>query len=98
MKLTRQKLKQIVLEELNRLDEVSNEEVQVATAQAMAQGDMVNGSSDGQILANIDKTLNVLVHLISGLTDKSMQGACEAPINSLRDVLDQIKRDDGTAM
>ena len=55
MKLSRARLKQIVTEEIRRMDEVSNEEVQIATMQAMAQGEAVNNSSDPEIIQQIQK-------------------------------------------
>lgn len=90
MKLSRARLKQIVTEEISRLEEVSNEEVQIATMQAMAQGEAVNNSSDPEIIQQIQMAVTALAHLVSGLTDGSMKGACMAPLNSFQEAIAQI--------
>lgn len=90
MQLTRKRLKQIISEELNRLEEVKNEEVQLATMQAMAQGDAVNNSSDPEILQQIEHAVTAISHLVSGLSDGSMKGACMAPLNSFQAVFDSV--------
>jgi len=90
MKLSRARLKQIVTEEIRRMDEVSNEEVQIATMQAMAQGEAVNNSSDPEIIQQIQMAVTALAHLVSGLTDGSMKGACMGPLNSFQEVIAQV--------
>jgi hypothetical protein len=93
MKLSRSRLKQIISEELERMGEVKNDAVQLATLQAMAQGDAVNQSSDPEIIQQIQHAVKALAHLVSGLTDGSMKGACQAPLNSFQEVLDQVHSD-----
>tara|TARA_R110002126_G_scaffold263981_1_gene406876 strand:- start:2590 stop:2928 length:339 start_codon:yes stop_codon:yes gene_type:complete len=93
MKLSRSRLKQIITEELDRVEEVKNDAVQLATMQAMAQGDAVNKSSDPEIIQQIQHAVKALAHLVSGLTDGSMKGACQAPLNSFQEVLDQVHSD-----
>ena len=93
MKLTTARLKKIISEELDRLNEVKNEEVQLATMQAMAQGDAVNSSSDPEIVQQIQHAVKALSHLVSGLSDGSMKGACMGPLNSFQQVLDQVHSD-----
>ena len=93
MKISKARLKQIISEELNRLEEVKNEEVQLATLQAMAQGEAVNQSSDPEIVQQIQHAVKALSHLVSGLSDGSMKGACLAPLNSFQEVLDQVHSD-----
>ena len=93
MKLSRTRLKQIIAEELDRVEEVKNDAVQLATLQAMAQGEAVNQSSDPEINQQIQHAVKALAHLVSGLTDGSMKGACQAPLNSFQEVLDQVHSD-----
>tara|TARA_R110000751_G_scaffold104978_1_gene200595 strand:+ start:507 stop:845 length:339 start_codon:yes stop_codon:yes gene_type:complete len=93
MKLSRSRLKQIITEELDRVEEVKNDAVQLATMQAMAQGDAVNKSSDPEIIQQIQHAVKALAHLVSGLTDGSMKGACQGPLNSFQEVLDQVHSD-----
>lgn len=93
MKLSRARLKQIITEELERVEEVKNDAVQLATLQAMAQGEAVNKSSDPEIIQQIQHAVKALAHLVSGLTDGSMKGACQAPLNSFQEVLDQVHAD-----
>ena len=93
MKLSRTRLKQIIAEEIDRVEEVKNDAVQLATLQAMAQGDAVNQSSDPEIIQQIQHAVKALAHLVSGLTDGSMKGACQAPLNSFQEVLDQVHSD-----
>lgn len=93
MKLTKQRLKQIISEEFTRLNEIKNEEVQIATMQAMAQGDAVNNSSDPEIIQQIQHAVTALSHLVSGLSDGSMKGACMGPLNSFKEVVDQVHVD-----
>ncbi len=93
MKLTKQRLKQIISEEYDRMNEVKNEEVQLATMQAMAQGEAVNNSSDPEIIQQIKHAVSALSHLVSGLSDGSMKGACMGPLNSFKEVVDQVHHD-----
>ena len=93
MQLTRRRLKQIISEELDRREEVKNDAVQLATMQAMAQGDAVNNSSDPEILQQIQHAISAISHLVSGLSDGSMKGACMGPLNSFQQVLDQVDGD-----
>ena len=93
MKLTRDRLKQIISEELEHMEEVKNDAVQLATMQAMAQGEAVNQSSDPEIVQQIQHAVKALSHLVSGLSDGSMKGACMGPLNSFQEVLDQVHSD-----
>ena len=93
MKLTRTRLKQIISEELERMEEIKNDAVQLATMQAAEQEQAVNGSSDADILKQIQHGVKALAHLVSGLTDGSMKGACMGPLNSFQEVLDQVHSD-----
>ena len=93
MKLSRARLKQIITEEMDRMEEIKNDAVQIATMQAAAQGDASNQSSDTEILQNIAGAVKALAHLISGLSDKSMQAACLAPLNSLHGIIDEVSVD-----
>lgn len=93
MNITRKRLKQIISEELDLLSEVKNEEVQLVTMQANEQNDAVNNSSDEMIIQQIQKTIQGLAHLVSGLSDGAMRGACTAPLNSFQQVFDAIGPD-----
>lgn len=93
MKLSKRRLKQIVTEEISRLEEVSNEEVQLATMHAVAQGEAVNNSSDSEIMQQIQMAVKALAHLVSGLSDGSMKGACMAPLNSFQEAIAQVGTD-----
>jgi hypothetical protein len=90
MKLSRSRLKQIITEELERVEEIKNDAVQLATLQAVAQGEAVNKSSDPEILQQIQHAVKALSHLVSGLSDGSMKGACQAPLNSFQEALDNV--------
>ena len=93
MKLSRARLKQIISEELDRVEEVKNDAGQLATLQAMAQGEAVNQSSDPEIVQQIQHAVKALSHLVSGLSDGSMKGACMGPLNSFQEVLGQVHSD-----
>jgi hypothetical protein len=93
MNITKRKLKQIILEELDRLEEVSNEEVQIATMQAVAQGEAVNNSTDAEIMQQVHMAVKALAHLVSGVSDGSMQGALMGPLNSFQEAISAIEAD-----
>ena len=94
MQLTKKRLKQIISEELDRMEEIKNDAVQLATLQrAVDQEQAVNNSSDGDIIKQIEHNVNVLAHLVSGLSDGSIRGACMGPLNSFQNVFDQIRHD-----
>jgi len=93
MKLSRKRLKQIITEEVDRMEEIKNDAVQLATLQAMAQGEAVNKSSDPEIIQQIQHAVKALAHLVSGLSDKSMQAACQGPLNSFHEVIDEVHAD-----
>tara|TARA_R110000824_G_scaffold17870_1_gene71645 strand:- start:816 stop:1175 length:360 start_codon:yes stop_codon:yes gene_type:complete len=90
MKLSRSKLKQIISEELERVEEIKNDAVQLATMQAVAQGEAVNKSSDTEIIDKIQHAVTALEQLISGLKDGDAKGICTGPLNSFQDALRQI--------
>jgi hypothetical protein len=93
MKLSRSRLKQIINEEFERVEEVKNDAVQLATLQAMAQGEAVNKSSDPEIIQQIQHAVTALEHLVSGLSDVSTKGTCMAPLNSFQNALDTVNFD-----
>lgn len=90
MKLSRSKLKQIIAEELGRVEEIKNDAVQLATMQAVAQGEAVNKSSDPEIIDKMNHAITALEHLISGLSDVDIKGACMGPLNSFQDAMREI--------
>lgn len=108
MKLTRKRLKQIILEEVNRLDERKPEEVAISTAQssaeqaAIAQGyataedaiDRVNGTEDPELIKQIIEYAEAILERTSRLSDNTMKAACEATLDipGLQQIIDSINQ------
>lgn len=108
MKLTRNRLKQIIKEEISRLDEIKPEEAAISTAKSAAdqaariQGyataedamDRVNGSEDPELLNQIIEFAEAILERTSRLSDNAMAAACEATLNisGLQEIIDNINR------
>lgn len=106
MKLTRGRLKQIIQEEVNRLDEMKPEEAAIATAKsaaedaAIAQGyataedamDKVNGTEDSELIRQIFEHAEAILERASRLSDNAMRAACEATLDipGLQQIIDNI--------
>lgn len=91
MKLTRNRLKRIISEEMERLTEVDNSRVQIATAQSMM--DDVNQTGDPKLIDEVCVLLDQIITVTSNLSDGSMQGAIITHIQSLKSLIDEIKED-----
>jgi len=108
MKLTRKRLKQIILEEANRLDEMKPEVAAIATAQsaaeqaAIVQGyataedaiDRVNGTEDPELIKQIIEYAEAILERTSRLSDNTMKAACEATLDipGLQQIIDSINQ------
>jgi len=108
MKLTKARLRHIIAEEYNRLDEVDTEEAAIATAKsdaefaARAAGyataedtiDRVNGTEDPELIKQIIEYAEAILERASRLSDNTMKAACEATINisGLQQVIDDINQ------
>ena len=79
MKITKQRLKEIVAEEISRLIEVDNNMAQIQTAQHLADKDVLRKGStaaDQTDAVNNSDDENIIIQvkaLISGLTDSRKQ-------------------------
>lgn len=95
MKITKQKLKEIVAEEIKKLTEVSDDEAQIATAKHLAdssaqgQVNQVNNSGDDGILENIFNLAQNINNLILGLDDSSKKDALVNAVANLVTIADQ---------
>jgi hypothetical protein len=91
MKITRSRLKQIISEEMGRISEVSNDRVEIATAQSMM--DDVNQTGDPKLVDEVCALLDQIVTVTSNLSDGSMRGAIIDHVQSLKGLIDEIKED-----
>lgn len=91
MKLTRSRLKRIISEEMDRLTEVDNNRVEIATAQSMM--DDINQTGDPKLIDEVCVLLDQIVSVTSNLSDGSMRGAIIAHVQSLKTLVDEIKED-----
>ena len=98
MKITKQRLKEIVSEEIQKMNEIDNSQVQVATAQHLAstardQINNVNQSSDEEILDRVYDLAQDMNKFIMGLDDGSKKGALVAAIANVMNIVGQIEED-----
>ena len=98
MKITKQRLKEIISEELQKMNEVDHSEVQVATAQHLAstardQINNVNQSSDEDILDRVYDLAQDMNKFIMGLDDGSKKGALVAAIANVMEIVSQIEEE-----
>jgi hypothetical protein len=91
MKITKSRLKQIISEELARLDEIDNAQVQIQTAQSMM--DDANRSGDTNIQEEILALISKLGESIQKLSDPSMKGAMAAQLDSFKTIFDNVQQD-----
>mgnify|MGYP003126354417 CR=1 FL=1 len=91
MKITKSKLKALILEEIQNIEEVDNASVQLATAQS--QIEQLNGSGDEQILEDLFNLSQDFAHLLTGLGDKSIQGALMEILGNLQHVINETLMD-----
>ncbi len=91
MKITTRKLKQIIKEELIRLEENGEPVAVMATAQDRI--DDVNASADPDLIAQINKLLDDIVTCASQITDPTMTAAITARVEGTRGAIDQINID-----
>ncbi len=96
MKITKQTLKKIILEEIGLMNEISNDKVQVATAQHFAdsareQINNVNNSRDDDILEQVHDLANDMNKFVMGLDDGSKKGALVAAISNILNIVNEIE-------
>lgn len=92
MKLTRKRLKQIVSEELERIQEVDNSRVHIATAQSMM--DDFNQTGDPKLTDEICALLDQIVTTASNLTDPTMKAAIIAHVESFKAIVGEVQEDE----
>lgn len=90
-KFTRSQLKKIITEEVQRMEEIKNDAVKLATMQD--QMNQINGGGDDQLVIDISAMCDEMIDPISRLSDKSMQGALLQSLEMLRDIVGQISQD-----
>jgi hypothetical protein len=99
MKLTKQRLKEIIAEEISLLSEIDNNQAQIATAQHLAstaasaqdQVNHVNNSRDDDILEQIHNLAQDMNKFISGLDDGSKKGALAAAVANVLNLAAEIE-------
>jgi hypothetical protein len=92
MKVTRSRLKEIISEEMNRLEEVDNARVQIATAQSMM--DDINQTDDPKLTNEICALLDQIVTTAANITDASMKGAIIAHVESFKTIVGEVQEDE----
>jgi len=91
MKLSRKRLKQIIAEEIQRVEEIKNDAVQLATMQD--QMSQINGGGDDQLIIDLSSMCDEMIDPISRLSDGSMQGALRLSLDNLRAIVGEIAQD-----
>jgi len=91
MKITRAKLKQIITEEINQMEEVKNDRVELATMQS--QMDKINGSEDGTLVIQVGVMCDQMIDPISRISDGSMQGALTQQLQVFQQLVADISID-----
>jgi len=99
MKITKEKLKKIISEEIGYILEVSDDQAQIATAKHLAdinmpssaqgQVNQTNNSHDDGILENIFNLAKNINNLILGLDDSSKKDALVDAVANLVTIADQ---------
>lgn len=90
-KFTRSRLKKIITEEVQRMEEIKNDAVKLATMQD--QMNKINGGGDDQLIIDISAMCDEMIDPISRISDGSMQGALLQSLEVLRDIVGQISQD-----
>jgi hypothetical protein len=90
-KFTRSQLKKIITEEIQRMEEIKNDAVKLATMQD--QMNKINGGGDDQLIIDISAMCDEMIDPISRISDGSMQGAMLQSLEVLRDIVSQISQD-----
>tara|TARA_B100000927_G_scaffold273996_1_gene252867 strand:- start:383 stop:721 length:339 start_codon:yes stop_codon:yes gene_type:complete len=91
MKITTRKIKQIIKEELSRLEEFQQPIATMATAQDRI--DDVNATADPDLIAQINHLLDEIVKCAAQITDPTMTAAITARVEGTRGAIDQINID-----
>lgn len=99
MKITKQRLKEIIAEEVSFLAEVDNNQAQIATAQHLAatassaqdQINHVNNSRDDDMLEQIYNLAQDMNKFISGLDDGGKKGALTAAVANVMELVAEIE-------
>jgi len=82
MKLSRKRLKQIIIEEVQRVEEIKNDAVKLATMQD--QMNQINGGGDDQLIIDLSAMCDEMIDPINRLSDGSMQGALLQSLEGLK--------------
>jgi len=90
-KFTRSQLKKIITEEVQRMEEIKNDAVQLATMQD--QMSQINGGGDDQLIVDISAMCDEMIDPINRLSDGSMQGALLQSLEGLKTIVGQIAQD-----
>ena len=90
-KFTRSQLKKIITEEVQRMEEIKNDAVQLATMQD--QISQINGGGDDQLIIDISAMCDEMIDPINRLSDGSMQGALLQSLEGLKVIVGQIAQD-----
>jgi hypothetical protein len=89
MKITKSRLKQIISEELARLDEIDNAQVQIQTAQSMMDDE--NRSNDPEVKDEICHLLDQVVNSSAKLTDPDIKQAIISHVESLKILVQEVE-------
>jgi len=91
MKLSRKRLKQIIIEEVQRVEEIKNDAVKLATMQD--QMNQINGGGDDQLIIDLSVMCDEMIDPINRLSDASMQGALLQSLEGLKTIVGEIAQD-----
>jgi len=75
-------LKQIIIEEVQRVEEIKNDAVKLATMQD--QMNQINGGGDDQLIIDLSAMCDEMIDPINRLSDGSMQGALLQSLEGLK--------------
>lgn len=89
MKLTKSRLKQIISEELGRIEEVDNNRVEIQTAQSMT--DDLNQTGDPKLIEEVSVLLDQIVTVVAYLSDGSLGAAIINQVESLKGIIDETR-------
>jgi len=83
-------LKQIIIEEVQRVEEIKNDAVKLATMQD--QMNQINGGGDDQLIIDLSAMCDEMIDPINRLSDGSMQGALLQSLEGLKTIVGEIDK------
>jgi hypothetical protein len=89
MKITKNRLKQIINEEINRIDEVDNAQVQIQTAQSMM--DDANHSAEPHVKDEIFNLLDQIINSSVKLANRDIKEAIIMHVDNLKTLVQQVE-------